>query len=265
MNQFTVQSVRGITHYWVNENAGKDDPCIVFTHGMTADHTMFDKQIEFFKDNYKVITWDVPMHGKSRPYKKFTYHNASQELKSILEAEDVKHAVLVGQSMGGYICQEFAVQFPEIVTAFVAVDSTPFGHFYYSKWERFILSKAANMASWWPYKLLIKSMAKNATRTKYAYENLYQSVSNLSKKEIIQIMSLVFNEFLKQKDTVKFEFPVLLIIGDSDKTGYVKKYNKSWEQHTGYPLIVISNAAHNSNVDNYQEFNRVVNTFLKGL
>ena len=44
----------GNVHYWIDK---KDDgvDCIVFTHGVTADHTMFEKQIEFFSDKYSSL------------------------------------------------------------------------------------------------------------------------------------------------------------------------------------------------------------------
>ena len=252
----------GTICYWFGGNQSEDAKCIVFTHGMTADHTMFDQQVEYFRKEYKIITWDIPLHGESRPYQGFSYKKVASKLQEILEDEHINKVVLVGQSMGGYVCQEFAIQYPEQVEAFIAVDTTPFGHYYYSKWERFILTKVGLISSWYPYNLLVKSIAKNATKTRYAYENLYAAVSKLSKKEIINIIDLAYGDFLKRTDTVKFDFPVLLVLGDSDQTGYVRKYNQKWSRHDGYPLKIIRNAAHNSNVDNYKEFNKIVSEFL---
>jgi pimeloyl-ACP methyl ester carboxylesterase len=59
-----------------------------------------------------------------------------------LQAEEIDKAILVGQSMGGYACQQFVIQYPEKVEAFIAVDTNPFGHYYYSKWESYILTKS---------------------------------------------------------------------------------------------------------------------------
>ena len=41
--------------------------CLVFLHGMTADHTLFEKQLEFFYADFTVLAWDAPAHGRSRP------------------------------------------------------------------------------------------------------------------------------------------------------------------------------------------------------
>ncbi len=262
MEKKNIKSKNGSVYYWVGGKQSKDSRCIVFNHGMTADHTMFDKQVEYFRKGYKIINWDIPLHGESRPYEDFSYYNVAQELNNILKAEEIDQVILVGQSMGGYVCQEFAIQYPAKVSAFIAVDTNPFGHHYYSKWERYILSKAGIICSCYPYKMLIKSISKGATKTEYAYNIQYNAISKLSKKEIIFIMDMAYGGFLGKSETVKFDFPVLLILGDIDNTGYVKKYNQMWSKHTGYPLKIITNAGHNSNVDNYDEFNNIVQDFL---
>lgn len=261
----TITSEQGTVCYWVDGWENKQHGCILFIHGMTADHTMFDKQMEYFSENYAVICLDVPLHGESRPYKTFSYSNIISEIKTLLDQEELSHVILVGQSMGGFICQEFAIQYPKMVSAFIGVDTCPVGHVYYTKWERYILTKVGTISSWYPYSFLIKEIAKKSTKTNYAYENLYTAVSQLNKKEICTIMNLAYTDFLKRKEAVKFTFPVLLILGDSDKTGYVTKYTKNWSRNDGYPLQIIRNAAHNSNVDNYKEFNHVVDHFIHSL
>lgn len=79
----------------------------------------------------------------------------------------------------------------------------------------------------------------------------------MSKKEIIFIMNMIYRGFLERKETIKFKFSVLLVIGDSDNTGNVKKYNRKWVKHEGYLLKIITNVSYNSNVDNYEEFNKM--------
>lgn len=44
----------GTVHYWINKKK-KDADCIVFTHGLTADHTMFAKQAAYFSDRKSVV------------------------------------------------------------------------------------------------------------------------------------------------------------------------------------------------------------------
>jgi len=265
MENKEIQSDAGTISYWIGGNTGAHAKCIVFIHGMTADHTMYNKQVEYFRNEYRIITLDVPLHGESRPYINFSLYNVAKEVKNILDMEKINKVILVGQSMGGYISQEIASHYPEKVSGFIAVDSNPFGHYYYAKWERYVLSKVAKICSFIPYKLLVKSIVSGATKTRYAYQNLYNSISKFSKKEIIYIMDQVYMEFLKREKRVSFDFPVLLVIGEEDHTGNMKKYNKKWAELEGYPSVMIGNAGHNSNVDNYKEFNSILADFLNRL
>lgn len=113
MNHRTISGMGGIVHYWISRPETTCKGAIVFTHGLTADHTMYEKQIEFFKDEYIVILWDVPLHGLSMPYEGFSYECAAKDLHTILEQEAIEKVSLVGMSMGGYPSQVFVALYPE--------------------------------------------------------------------------------------------------------------------------------------------------------
>lgn len=257
-----IESINGRVHYWVS-NKGSETTCIVFTHGLTADHTMFEKQVEFFAKEYCVLTWDIPLHGLSRPYSDFTYYNAAKELKTILDIEGIDKVILVGMSMGGYPCQEFASLFPGYVEGFVALDTTPFGLEYYSKSDMWWLKRVAPMAKWFPDQTLRKSMAKSVAVTDYSYKKMLEMLSPHTKKQIIEQMNIAYGVFAKENKNVNFKFPVLLLLGDRDRTGKVKVYNMRWSQKTGYPLHIITNAAHLSNGDNPVQVNQEIQNFIK--
>lgn len=98
---------------------------------------MFEEQVDYFVKDYNILLWDAPAHGKSRPFQQFDYDKAAKAIKQILGAENISDAVFVGQSMGGFITQAVIKRFPELVTAFVSIDSTPYGEEYYSKSDVF--------------------------------------------------------------------------------------------------------------------------------
>ena len=67
MEEKRYTSPRGTVHYWLRRQAGGERPCLVFLHGLLADHTLFEKQLEHFGRTYTVLAWDAPAHGRSRP------------------------------------------------------------------------------------------------------------------------------------------------------------------------------------------------------
>ena len=57
--------------------------------------------------------------------------------------------------------------------------------------------------------------------------------------------------------------PVLILLGDKDKTGKVKQYCIAWAEITGEPLRIIEDAAHFSNGDNAEQVNFEIEQFVK--
>lgn len=250
----------GTVHYWVDRREGAE--CLVFTHGVTADHTMFEKQVERFAGRYTLILWDVPMHGLSRPYAGFSYRETAQILLSILDAEGIGQAFLVGMSMGGYPCQHFGALYPERVKGFVALDTTPLGLRYYSKADLWWLKRAAQIARAFPAGVLRWSMARSVSRTPYAYRKMMEMLAPLSKAEIALQMHIVYACFARENRDVAFPFPVLILVGERDRTGKVMAYCRAWAQHTGYPMQVIKDAAHFANGDQPQQVNDEIERFI---
>ena len=260
--QITAQG--GTVHYWI-QRAGKDSDCIVFTHGVTADHTMFEKQEAYFSDSYTILLWDVPLHGSSKPYQNFSYCDTAEILHSILLTENIKQVILVGMSMGDYPSQHFAAKYPDMVKGFIALDTTPLGLSYYSKSDLWWLKQVAPMARWFPEKVLRWSMAKSVSQTKYSYEKMMSMLKLQTKEEIIEQMQVAYEYFPLENRNVHFTFPILILVGDHDTTGKVKTYCKEWSKQTGYPLHFIKDAKHFANGDNPEQVNHEIEVFIQNL
>lgn len=264
MIQKQLETQRGSIAYWVND-CPDQAYALVFLHGLSADHTLFEKQLAYFADRFHVLCWDAPAHGKSRPYADFSYRDAAEQLKTILEREQIKRAVLIGQSMGGYVAQTFLKYHPALVAGFIGIDTTPFGHAYYSKSDQWWLRQIEWMTHCYPKKVLVKAVAKSCTHTQYAYENMLAALQGYTKDELCHLMGVGYAGFLEENCDLAISVPVLLLVGKYDRTGKVRQYCKVWHEKTGFPLHIIENAAHNANADNPAEVNREIETFLKGL
>lgn len=68
------------------------NPAIIFCHGVSMDHESFKPQIECLKENYCVITWDMPFHGKSGKidYKSNFGEVSADIITKILDAHGIK-------------------------------------------------------------------------------------------------------------------------------------------------------------------------------
>ncbi len=263
MQQAILECEKGAIYYW-HTDIDCDKRTIFLLHGLTANHTMFDKQIEFFSGEYNVIVWDAPAHGKSRPYSCFSYENAVGVMLQILNTLQIKEVVLIGQSMGGYITQSFILRHPDMVIGFVSIDSTPFGN-YYSKSDIWWLKQIEWMCKPFSEKMLKVSMAKQNAVTKAGRDNMLEMVSDYERAELCHLMGIGYAGFLDDNKELQILCPLLLLVGEKDNTGKVKQYNKEWSKRTGIEITWIPNAAHNSNVDNPDFVNHCIGAFLDNL
>ena len=258
-----LKTESGDIHYWIYGEIAPERKTLFFLHGLTANHHLFVYQTEYFSKEYNVLAWDAPSHGKSRPFDNFTYEKAAIAAKEILNENNIGKAVFIGQSMGGFITQSVLKRFPETVEAFVSIDSCPYGEKYYSKFDRWILKQIEWMSKLYPDKTLRKSIAKQVSVTDEAYRNMIKMLDDYDKNELCHLMGIGYAGFLEDVSSLEIKCPILLIVGDKDKTGKVISYNKEWAKTTGVQVTWIENAAHNSNNDRPEAVNKEIEKFVR--
>ena len=125
LKESTYQTPCGTIHYWSN-NLSLDTTTLVFLPGLTADHRLFDKQVEYFDGKYNIIVWDAPAHASSWPFRfDFDLFDKAKWLNGILEKEEIIKPIIIGQSMGGYVGQAYAQLYPDRLAGFISIDSAP--------------------------------------------------------------------------------------------------------------------------------------------
>src|ERR1035437_1721779 len=87
---------------------GQDDaPVIIFIHGFPLNKTMWDKQLEYFKEHYRVIAYDIRGHGETEAgTDDFSIELFVNDLIAFMDMLKIEKATLCGLSMGGYRSEE---------------------------------------------------------------------------------------------------------------------------------------------------------------
>lgn len=249
-------------HYWVGGQT--DKPTVLLLHGATMNHHMFDAQIEVLVDDYHVVTCDFRGHGASQPLTQpFTLADCADDVIAILDQLGVNQAVLVGQSMGGYIAQDVYRRYPQRVSAMVMVDSLSTA-VPYAKWEILVLKATLPLFNLWPYTHLVRTIAQ-ATAIKLetqAYAlNALKQIDKAAFLSIWKAVTLTINEIGFPGHQIRV--PLLITHGDQDSRGNIRKQAPTWAaSEPDARLVVIPNAGHNANQDNPDFFNRVLLEFL---
>ncbi|HEY4786986.1 MAG TPA: alpha/beta fold hydrolase [Bacteroidales bacterium] len=96
------------------EELGKGEP-VIFIHGHSLDHTMWDEQFREFAKFYRVIRYDCRGYGLSTMPKEGMEFLHADDLKELMKQLNISKTHLVGLSMGGFIALDFLALYPEKV------------------------------------------------------------------------------------------------------------------------------------------------------
>ena len=271
MKEKLYETPCGAIHYWVNEPRPASDPALVFLPGLTADHRLFDRQIEYFEDKCRVLVWDAPEHAASWPFEPdFDLGDKARWLDGILAREGIDAPVIVGQSMGGYVGQMYAQLFPEKLRGFVSIDSAPLQREYVTWIEIWLLKRMEPVYRHYPWKALIKSGVNGVATTEYGRRLMHEIMMTYDGDQA-RYARISGHGFRMLADAMEADLPyeikcpALLICGERDRAGSCVRYNKAWHKKTGIPIEWIRGAGHNSNTDAPEVVNGLIEGLVKSL
>lgn len=124
--------VNDIAMYY--EIHGQGEP-VVFVAGFSADHLAWGDVLNQFKQKYKVILLDNRGAGQTDiPTSDYNIKQMAADIAELCKLLEIDNAHFVGSSMGGYIVQQLAYDYPALIKSLVISNSamstrTPF-HFY---------------------------------------------------------------------------------------------------------------------------------------
>ena len=96
---------------------------LIFIHGVGMRGDVWSPQVEYFSNNYQVITYDFLGHGESPlPPKEPILDHYVEQLNNLLKHLDLSLISLVGHSMGALISVAFALRHPDKVKALVPIN-----------------------------------------------------------------------------------------------------------------------------------------------
>ena len=117
----SAASVDGMDIHSSSAGAG---PTIVFVHGWTCDSSSWAGQVPAFAKDHRVITLDLPGHGRSESPQdgKLSMDVFARAVEAVRSEANAERIVLVGHSMGAPVIRQYAHLYPQRVAGLVAVD-----------------------------------------------------------------------------------------------------------------------------------------------
>lgn len=254
------------------EVAGAGVP-FVMIHAGVADSRQWNNEFTYFSQSNQVIRYDMRGYGKSEPVDG-DFSNMS-DLVSLLETLGIHEPIIImGCSMGGDLAMDFALTYPERVKALIMVGSGPSG------WELDVPapSKFADAEKAYEsgdFDLLAEIETQiwfdgmgrtpdqvNPTMRKLLYEMDRLALSHETKKLGKRLQNSQIPAFDRLES---LNIPVLIVVGSHDTPYILAAADYMKEKIEFAHKITFEDAAHLSNMDQPQEFQKAVEKFLSSI
>lgn len=251
-------------------DAGPEEaPVIIFIHGFPLNLTMWNKQIEVLKDNYRVIAYDIRGHGESDAgNESFSIDLFVSDLIRFMNSLKITKASICGLSMGGYIALNAIENYPERFEGLVLCDTSCMADTPEAKERR--MKAIENII-----KNGVMNYAGESIKNLFAPESFATKVAEVSAvKEMIvntpefSLCSTLLALSARHETCTglpELNVPVLVIVGEHDGITPLSVSHIMLEKIKGAALQVVGHAGHLSNLENPEVFNSYIKKFLDGV
>ena len=107
----------------------QSSPWVVLCHAFAADHRMWDGQIDWLRQHYHVLSYDLRGHGHSKidtgesAAAACSLRDLEDEALGVMDQHGVAEATFIGLSLGGNIGLGLALRQPERITQLVCCNA----------------------------------------------------------------------------------------------------------------------------------------------
>ena len=98
-------------------------PVLVLLHGTRRTRAVWGRQVDGLSDAFRIITVDLPGHGALADVP-FRLRDAADLVSAVIDVAGNGRAIVVGQSLGGYVGMDLAARRPDQVAGLVLADAT---------------------------------------------------------------------------------------------------------------------------------------------
>ena len=172
-------------HY--RDEGESDLPVILFLHGFNGSLFNFEKLIPLLKEDFRLVSLDLPGFGLTGAIPTNDYSNESfmRTVNSVIDHLKISKFSIAGNSMGGGVAWRYALSYPNKIESIILLSSSGI----YSKDQRVSLEES-NRDTPWAWKLMrskvVTYFLSYYTPKFFATQGLQTSVfdENLATKEL---------------------------------------------------------------------------------
>jgi len=104
---------------------GRGEHEMILIHGLGGDADIWDDCLPYLKGTFKVWTFELAGHGRTRPIPSPSIEKEAERLAAFIEDQNIAYPTLVGHAMGGMIALRYTVDHPADVGRLIVLDAAP--------------------------------------------------------------------------------------------------------------------------------------------
>lgn len=246
-----IENETGRIYYRVN---GEDhERTIVMVHGLAGDSRFFHNQMKYFSSSYRMISIDLPGHGRSSEYPDLSLESYSSSINEVIRHENPDKYILIGHSMGGCICLEHYRRNRDRIVSMILVSTAavlPVD-------SSLINSARSNFSEFFDGFLGMIFSKKAGIFILAAKANITQTEQNVIINDLEICSTMNYESILPEID-----IPVLLVANTNDRMVPCELTEKMHKQIRNSRFIKFDENGHISFFESHEKFNAAVEQFL---
>ncbi len=259
MPYFTTDRRNQIYYELINnaKNNLKNPETLIFLHGWAEHQKIWREQIEFFKNNYQLLTLDLRGFGfSSKPTYGYSIKQQANYLHELIGSLEIHEYWVIGHSLGGMITLKYCEKFFEEMKGAVLISTTSYFPTKLSVWRNlgafFIQNTLKQM-----WQRTLKSTSLERQRS--IIQDLIQDVDSVPLYVSAACGLAVLNSKFHLKSIL---CPILIIIGENDSLTPVELSKKMHEKLPNSQLTIIQGAGHLPFIEKSEEINLIMAQFF---
>jgi 3-oxoadipate enol-lactonase len=251
------------------DDLGKGFIPIIFIHGFPFDKSSWKPQLDDLQKKFRVIAYDIRGFGKSAAGDdKQSIVLFADDLILLMDALQIKKAVVCGFSMGGYILLNAVNRYPERFAGLILsdtqcnADSDEGREKRYKTIKQIESGRIDDFASGFVKNVLCKETIDTKPELVDKIKNII--LSN-SEKSITGTLNALAQRWETCSVLVKIKIPVLILCGAEDTLTPPAQSEFLHKNIPGATFYLIEKAGHLSNLEQPEEFNRRIINFMTTL
>lgn len=229
---------------------------LIFLHGLMGNLSNFQQQVDYFSvRGYEVVIPLLPLY--TMPLATTSVSSLTKFVKKFVDHKGYTKVIMVGNSLGGHIALLFQKLFPNYLSSIVLSGSSglyeaAMGNSYPRRGDRdYIAERVRDVFA-------VKEVA-----TEELIDQVFDTVNDRMKAIKTLAISKSAIRHNMAEDITSFHLPVCLIWGRQDAVTPPEVADKFHELLPNSDLFWIDNCGHAAMMEHPQEFNTIVDEWLK--